>query len=49
MIFDYTYRKKANEIIVIGVDFAVIEDKAHAEKADTDYFAIAAIVYNRDT
>lgn len=43
------YQKKADEIIAIGVDFAVIEDKKHAESKDTDYFAIAAVCYNRDT
>lgn len=47
MVLDY--KKKQDEQVYLGVDFAVIEDKKHAEKTDSDYFAIVAIVYNTIT
>lgn len=43
------YEKKMNEKVILGVDFAIEDDLRKAQKNNTDYFAIVAILYNTQT
>jgi hypothetical protein len=43
------YEKKPNEIVLIGADFSIKEDKIEAERKDSDYFALAAVKMNTET
>ena len=42
----FSYNKHPDEMIIIGTDFSVIEDKNHAEKYDSDYFALVCVAFN---
>lgn len=45
----FSYQKAEHEMIIIGTDFSVIEDKNHAEKYDNDYFALICVAFNTIT
>lgn len=45
----FNYQKLENEIVLIGTDFSIIEDKRHAEEYDNDYFALIAVAHNTIT
>lgn len=40
------YKRSINEIVLIGTDFAVVDDRRKAEKGDSDFFALAALKFN---
>lgn len=44
-----TYSPTLQEKVFIGTDYAVIDDKARAERNKTDYFAISAVSLNLET
>jgi len=43
------YNPTIEEIVLIGTDYAVVDDKTKAERNDTDYFAICAVAINTNT
>lgn len=45
----FQYDKKEDEILILGTDFSIIEDKERAEKNDNDYFALILIAFNTIT
>lgn len=45
----FQYEKKEDELLILGTDFSIIEDKAHAEKNDGDYFTMILLAYNTKT
>ena len=42
----FSYDKKPDEMIIIGTDFSIIDDKRRAEQYDSDYFAIICVAFN---
>lgn len=43
------YTKHPDEVVFIWTDYAVIDNKAEAEKKNSAYFALIAVAYNRKT
>lgn len=43
------YTPKINEVVILGVDFAIEDDLRKAQKNDTDYFSMVALMYNTQT
>lgn len=47
MLFQYT--KQPDEMLILGTDFSIIENKERAEQNDWDYFVLLLIAYNSVT
>lgn len=43
------YIPKPSEIVILGTDYSIIDNKFEAEKKQSAYFALSVIAYDRDT
>ena len=44
-----SYVPKPSEVMVLGTDYSVIDNKFEAEKKQSAYFALSVVAYDRDT